>query len=91
VLPEVFSRLLTANTVVALEHHRRVPVPLQQLVVVRLVEQAKAVDRRRLALPLGADVDPLDRGVARKHRLQIGRRQLTNWRRRLGRRSVIAH
>ena len=59
-MPEVFSGLLAADAMVALEHDGRVPIPLEQLVVVRLVEQAKAVDRGRLALPLGADVDPLD-------------------------------
>ena len=48
VLSEVFSGLLAADAMVALEHDRRVPIPLEQLVVVPLSSKAKAVDRGRL-------------------------------------------
>lgn len=79
--PEVLSGVLAVYAVVALEYDRRIPITEQQHVVIRLVKQARAVDRGYRALFLGADVDQLDCGAALEQCLQIRRRQLTNRRR----------
>ena len=76
--PEVLGRVLAADAVVALEHDGRIPIAEEQRIVIRLVEQARAVDRGDRALLLGADVDQLDCGAALEQCLQIRRRQLTN-------------
>jgi hypothetical protein len=52
--------------------------------VIRLVEQARAVDDGDGAFLVGAHIDQLDGGAALDERLQIGRRQLTNWGKRPG-------
>ena len=75
-MPEVLSSLLTAYAVVALEYDGRIPIAEEQRIVIRLVKQARAVDRGYRALLLGADVDQLDCGAALEQRLQIRRRQL---------------
>ena len=80
--------MLAAYAVVALEYDGRIPITKEQRVVIRLIKQARAVDRGYRALLLGADVDQLDCGAALEQCLQIRRRQLTN--RRLGCRGVIA-
>ena len=41
-LPEILGGLLTADAVVALEHERRVPIPLEELIVIGAIEQARA-------------------------------------------------
>ena len=64
---------------------RRIPIAEEQRIVIRLVEQARAVDRGYRALLLRADVHQLDGGAALEQGLQIGRRQLPN------RRSVARH
>jgi hypothetical protein len=51
--------------------------------VIRLVEQARALDCGDGTLLIGANVDQLQRGAAFELRLQLGRRQLAN-RRELG-------
>ena len=88
-MPEVLSGVLAAYAVVALEYDGRIPITEEQRIVIRLVKQARAVDRGYRTLLLGADVDQLDGGAALEQCLQIRRRQLTN-RRRLVCRSVIA-
>ena len=87
--PEVLRGLLTPYAVVALEDDGRIPIAEEQGIVIRLVEQARAVDRGHRALLLGADVDQLDCGAALEQCLQIRRRQLTN-RRTLVCRRVVA-
>src|SRR3954468_1161361 len=84
---EVLGRLLAAYAVVALEHDRRLAIAQQQRIVVRLVEQAKAVDGRNRALFRRANVDQLDRGAALDHRFHVRRRDLVN--RPAGARSVV--
>ena len=83
------SRRTRRPAVVALENDRRIPITEEQRIVIRLVKQARAVDRGYRALLLGTDVDQLDSGAALEQCLQIRRRQLTN-RRRFVCRSVIA-
>ena len=62
--PEVVCGLLTANAVVAQEDDARVAIELEQRVVIRLIQQARAVDPRERALLVGADVDEFERGAA---------------------------
>ena len=57
---EVLGGMLAAYAVMALEHDRRVPIAEEQRIVIRLIEQARAVDRGDRALVLGANVDQLD-------------------------------
>jgi hypothetical protein len=84
-----FGKSTNCPAVMALEYDGRIPITEEQRIVIRLVKQARAVDRGYRALLLGADVDQLDCGAALEQCLQIRRRQLTN-RRRLVCRSVIA-
>jgi hypothetical protein len=59
VLPEVLRSALAADAVVALEHDRLVAIALEKRVMVRVVEQAGAVDPDNRALLFGADVDSI--------------------------------
>jgi hypothetical protein len=88
-MPKVLSGVLAAYAVVAMEHDRGIPITEEQRIVIRLVEQARAVDRGYCTLLFGADVDQLEGGAALEQGLQLRRRQLTN-RRRLVCRTVIA-
>ena len=63
-MPEVLSGVLAAYAVVALEYDGRITIAVEQRIVIRLVKQARAVDRGYCALFLGADVDQLDCGAA---------------------------
>ena len=78
---EVLGGLLAAYAVVALEDDGRIPIEEEQRIVIRLVEQARALDGRDRALLFRTDVHQLDGGAAFAQRLQIGRGQLANRRR----------
>ena len=82
-LPEVLGGVLAADAVVALEDQGRLPIPEEQRIMVGPIEQSRAGDPGYRALLLGTHVDQLDGGAAFEQRLQIGRRQLTDWSRRL--------
>src|SRR5258705_789484 len=79
--PEVLSGVLAADAVVALEDDRRIPIAEEQGIVIRLIKQARALDRGYRALLLRANVDQLDCGAALEQCLKIRRRQLANRRR----------
>jgi len=85
VLPEVLGGMLAADAVMALEHHWRIAVQEQQRIVIRLVEQARALDPGDRALLLGANVDQLQSGAALELLPQLRRRELANRRRFVGR------
>jgi hypothetical protein len=63
-MPEVLRGLLTAYAVVALEDDARITIQAEQRVVIRLIQQARAVDPRERALLIRADVDQLERRAA---------------------------
>ena len=71
-MPEVLGGVLAAYAVVALEDDGRSPITKEQRIVIRLVEQARAVDRGDRALLLGADVNQLDCGAALEQCLRSG-------------------
>jgi aminoglycoside/choline kinase family phosphotransferase len=56
-MPGVLRGLLTAYAVVALEDDARITIQAEQRVVIRLIEQARAVDPRERQLLIRADVD----------------------------------
>jgi hypothetical protein len=62
----------------ALEDDRRVAIAKEEGIVIRLVEQTRAVNCRERALLDGADVNEFDGGAAREESLQFRRGQLTN-------------
>ena len=76
---KVLPGLLTAYPVVTLEHEERISIHAEQCVVVRLIKKARAVDPRKRALFLRADVDQLERRTALDQGLQLRRKQLANW------------
>src|SRR5690242_466029 len=77
---EVFGGLLTADAVMAVEDDQRRGIFLEQLVVICLVEQARAIDGRQRALVVGAHVDELERRAAVDQRLELLSRELSNHR-----------
>ena len=72
-MAEVLGGVLAAYAVVALKDDGRLPVTEEQRIVIRLVEQAGAVDRGDRALLLGAHVNQLDGGTALEQCLEIRR------------------
>jgi hypothetical protein len=55
--PEVLGGLLAAYAVVALENDRRVPIQVEQRIVICLIKQAGSVDPHERALLIRANVD----------------------------------
>ena len=72
-MAEVLGGVLTAYAVVALKDDGRIPVTKEQRIVVRLVEQAGAVDRSDRALLFGTHVNQLDCSTALEQCLEIRR------------------
>lgn len=70
-MAEVLGRVLAAHAVVALKDDGRRPVTEEQRIVIRLVEQAGAVDRGDRALLHRAHVNQLDGGTALEQYLEI--------------------
>ena len=64
-----------------LEHEGRVSIQGQQVIVVRLVEQAGAFDLRDVAFPLRARIDKLERDAAVDQVFELRRGQLPDQRR----------
>ena len=88
-LPEVLGGMLAADAVMTLEHDWRIAVQEQQRIVIRLVEQARALDPGDRALLLGANVDQLQSGAALELLPQLRRRELANRRRFVGRNGPV--
>ena len=65
--------MLTAYSVVALEHDRRISIHAEQRIVVRLIKKARVVDPRKRALLVRADIDQFERRAALDQRFQLRR------------------
>ena len=57
----------------ALEHDGRISIHAEQRIVVGLIKKARAVDPRKRALLIRADVDQLERLAALDQRFQLRR------------------